>query len=84
MEDEKSADIRKAAVRAVYGWDGRGLIGRDRASLTDRVYRAIEAERERCARVAEALIEERRGQSLSFDMIAAAIRATPVSEREEG
>lgn len=40
------------------------------------MWAAVEAAvMEKAARIAEDLIEQRRGQSLSFDMIAAAIRA---------
>jgi len=38
---------------------------------------------EECAKVAEDLIEQRRGLSLSFDMIAAALRATLSKHKEQ-
>lgn len=60
-------DVMRLASRAVYGSDGRGMIGRDRDQLDRRVARAIMAERERCA-----VIADRAG----LDIIAEAIRGT--------
>ena len=52
MAESEIPDIRKAAVQAVHGLDGRGMIGIDRQFLADRVYRAIANERERCRLIA--------------------------------
>ena len=54
MTEDMPEDVKAAATSAVYGADGRGMIGLGRRFLQDRVARAILAERRRCAQIAAA------------------------------
>lgn len=49
MTEDVPEDVKAAATKAVFGADGRGMIGLGRRNLQSRVARAILAERERMA-----------------------------------